>query len=277
MKRIAIFSFCCLLVLSFLPISSFAKAIDVCVYTETTQWIGQGAAQAQADILMKRLKGKPGIGKVENLNAKPAAEWMKAHTKKNGNHVFVMYGDIPTTIYPGGCAKKDGSVAEKYLEAGNTFTNSADYFFWGQGGRNKECGIQTMMDIPGIVQWDDNTPMKLTAEGKKYSPTLAKMKAIESDRPFHVDSLDKKWELEVAFASKSGNAKTDRADPCILTEKNYKGRLIQVCQTSGCPEPVGDILADILLNYYVEAVGALAVDANQKLPLAWGDIKLGGE
>ena len=33
------------------------------------QWIGQGAAQKQADILMKRLKGKPGIGKVENLNA----------------------------------------------------------------------------------------------------------------------------------------------------------------------------------------------------------------
>ena len=62
-----------------------------------------------------------------------------------------------------------------------------------------------------------------------------------------------------------------------ITEKNYKGRLIQVCQTSGCPEPVGDILADILLNYYVEAVGALAVDANQKLSLSWGDIKLGGE
>ena len=134
-----------------------------------------------------------------------------------------------------------------------------------------------MMDIPGIVQWDDNTQMKLTAEGKKYSPTLAKMKAIESARLFHVDQLDKKQELEVAFASKSGNAKTDRADPCILTEQNYKGRLIQVCQTSGCPEPVGDILADILLNYYVEAVGALAVDANPKLPLAWGDIKLGGK
>ncbi len=277
MRKIAIFSFCFLLAISILPVTSLARNVDVCVYTETTQWIAQGAAQKQADILMKRLKGKPGIGKVENLNSKPAANWMKEHTEKNGNHVFVMYGDIPTTIYPGGCAKKDGSIAEKYLEAGNTFTNSADYFFWGQGGRNKECGIQTMMDIDGIVQWDDNTPMKLTAEGKKYSPTLAKMKAIESDRPFHVDQLDKKWELEVAFASKSGNAKTDRADPCILTEKNYKGRLIQVCQTAGCPEPVGDILADILLNYYVEAVGALAVNANQKLPLTWGDIKSGGQ
>ena len=141
---------------------------------------------------MMRLKGKLGIEKVENLNAKPAAEWMKAHTKNNGNHVFVMYGDIPTTIYPAGCAEKDGSIAEKYLEAGNTFTNSVDYFFWEQGGRNKECGIQTMMDIPGIVQSDDNTQMKLTAEGKKYSPTLAKMKAIESARLFHVDQLDKK-------------------------------------------------------------------------------------
>ena len=50
-----------------------------------------------------------------------------------------------------------------------------------------------------------------------------------------------------------------------------------MCQTAGCPEPVGDILADILLNYYVEAVGALAVDANQKLPLTWGEIKSGGK
>ena len=40
---------------------------------------------------------------------------------------------------------------------------------------------------------------------------------------------------------------------------------------------MGAILADILLTYYVEAVGALAVDANQKLSLSWGDIKLGGE
>jgi len=137
-----------------------------------------------------------------------------------------------------------------------------------------------------MLQWDDNTQMKLTAEGKKYSPTLAKMKLIESDRPFHVDELvnenedkgkDGRWELEVAFASASGNQKAKRADPCIVTEKNYKGRLIQVCQTAGCPEPVGDILADILLNYYVEAVGALAVDANQKLPLTWGEIRSGGK
>ena len=62
-----------------------------------------------------------------------------------------------------------------------------------------------------------------------------------------------------------------------MTEKNYEGRLIQVCQTAGCPEPVGDILADILLNYYVEVVGALAVDTNQKLPLTWGEIKSGGK
>ena len=277
MRNIAIFMVFCLLSLSLLPMSSSAKKVDVCVYTETTQWIGQGAAQKQADILMDRIKGKPGIGKVENLGLKKVEAWMQAHTEKKGNHVFVMYGDVPTSIYPGGNAKKDGSVAEKYLEAGNTFTNSADYFFWGVGGRNKEPGIQNMMDIPGIVQWDDNTQMKLTAEGKKYSKTLAKMKAIESDRPFHVDQLDAKWELEVAFASVSGDQKAKRADPCIVTEKNYEGRLIQVCQTAGCPEPVGDILADILLNYYVEVVGALAVDTNQKLPLTWGEIKSGGK
>jgi hypothetical protein len=268
---------CIMMVIVLTSTISAVQKVDVCVYTETTQWIGQGAAQKQADILMDRIKGKPGIGKVENLNQKAAAAWMEAHTKKNGHHVFVMYGDVPPSVYPGGNAKKDGSIAEKFLEKGNTFTNSADYFFWGVGGRNKEPGLQNMMDVPGIVQWDDNTVMELTKEGKKVSPTLAKMKAIESDRPFHVDQLDDNWELEVAFASKSGNQKTVRADPCIITEKNYGGRLIQVCQTAGCPEPVGDILADILLNYYVEVVGALAVDTNNKLPLTWANIKTEGE
>ena len=85
MKRIAIFSFCCLLVLLFLPISSFARAVDVCIYTETVQWIGQGAAQAQADILMKRLKGKPGIG-VGNLNAKVWLIYIHRVKTNSSNH-----------------------------------------------------------------------------------------------------------------------------------------------------------------------------------------------
>ena len=112
MKNIAIFMVFCLLGLSLLPMSSSAKPVDVCVYTETTQWIAQGAAQKQADILMDRIKGKPGIGKVENLGLKKVAAWMQAHTEKKGYHVFVMYGDVPTSIYPGGNAKKDGSIAE---------------------------------------------------------------------------------------------------------------------------------------------------------------------
>ena len=36
---------------------------------------------------------------------------------------------------------------------------------------------------------------------------------------------------------------------------------------------MGDVIAEIILNYYLETVGALAVDPDEKLPALWGDIK----
>jgi hypothetical protein len=249
-----------------------AGKIDVFVYTETVQWIGQPQAQAEADELMKLIKGKPGIGEVVNLGSKDIAAWTKAHTVKKGHHLIVLYGDIHPEIYPAGNAQKDGSIAEEFLDAGNSFANSADYFFWGLGGRNQEGGIQNMMDIPGIVQWDDNTAMKVTAEGKKLAPSL---KDYATDRPFHIDQLVKPWEVEVALATETGDVNgARRCDPCIIHNTETDGRLIQVYQTADQVDPKGKVLAEIILNYYTEAVGVLAVQPEDKLSTTWGAIKL---
>ena len=151
---------CAAVLMLLVPTADAAKKVDVFIYTDTVQWIGQGAAKEQAEILAKRIDGQQGFGEVLlHGPAKQVEAWTKDHTVDKGNHIIVMFGDFPKEIYPNGKGDtKKGSVAEEYLDAGNSYSNSADYFFWGQGGRNEKEGLQNMMDIPGIVQWDDDTP-----------------------------------------------------------------------------------------------------------------------
>lgn len=255
------------------PTADAANKVDIFIYTDTVQWIGQGQAQEQAEILADHLDGQDGIGElILHGPAKQVEKWTKDHTEDKGHHVIVMFGDFPVEIYPNGKGdKKKGSVAEEFLDAGNTFSNSADYFFWGKGGRNEKEGLQNMMDIPDIVQWDDDTAMKVTKEGKELTPTLDD---YATDRPFHLDQLDNDWELEIAFATESGKgAGANRCDPCIVRNTKTDARLIQVYQTNSGGDPMGDVIAEIILNYYLETVGALDVDPQDKLPTLWGDIK----
>lgn len=256
------------------PTADAANKVDIFIYTETVQWIGQAQAEEQAEILAGHLKGQNGIGElILHGPAKDVEAWTKKHTVDKGNHIIVMFGDFPIEIYPNGKGdKKKGSVAEEFLDTGNTYSNSADYFFWGKGGRNEKEGIQNMMDIPDIVQWDDDTPMKVTKEGKELTPTLDD---YATDRPFHLDQIEKTdWELEIAFATDSGKGDgATRCDPCIVRNTKTDARLIQVYQTNNGGDPMGDVIAEIILNYYLEAVGALDVDPQGKLPALWGDIK----
>ena len=253
------------------PTADAANKVDVFIYTDTVQWIGQAAAVEEAEILADLLDGQDGIGElILHGPAKTVEAWTKDHTVDNGHHLIVMFGDVPVEIYDVGKDAKKETVAEEFLDAGNTFSNSADYFFWGQGGRNEEAGIKNMMDIPNMVQWDDNTAMEVTKEGKDLTPTLDD---YATDRPFHVDKLDGDWVLEIAFASDTGDQKADRCDPCIVHNTKTNGRLIQVYQTANQDDPKGEVIAEIILNYYLEVVGALDVDPQDKLPALWGDMK----
>ncbi len=253
------------------PTSDAANKVDVFIYTDTVQWIGQAQAKEEAEILADEIDGQQGIGEVIlHGPAKQVEAWTKKHTVDKGYHLIVLFGDIPPEIYDAGKDAKKGTVAEEFLDAGNSYSNSADYFFWGLGGRNEEGGIKNMMDIPNMVQWDDNTAMKVTKEGKKLTPSL---EDYATDRPFHVDLLDNDWVLEVAFASETGDQKGDRCDPCIVWNEKTDARLIQVYQTANQDDPKGEVISEIILNYYLEVVGALDVDPQDKLPALWGDIK----
>lgn len=248
---------------------SFAAAIEVRLFVETTQWIGQPIAKSEADKIMKALKGKPGID-IDFVTAKDSPTWMTKVTKDGKADIYVMFGDFIPEIYPQGNAKVDGSVAEEFLDNGNIFINTADYMFWGLGGRNKEGGLQNMMDVPAIVMWDNNSAMKVSADGKKLTPTL---KDYATDRPFHMDQIKgTDWEPEVVFASNSGDATGNRADPVIVKNKKTNGRLGIAYQTADQIDPKGEVISEMILNYLMPKI-ALDVEAKGKLPMAWGRIK----
>ena len=255
-----------LIALMALPLTSVFAAGEVAIYTGITQWIDKGAADEQAEICVGMLNdaGITNMWYDSDGDTDALADWMESVTGDDGLDVCVLYGDFPPSIYPEGNSQTDGSIAETFIETtdGDAFINHADYMFWGLQGRNREGGLQNMMDIDGIVMWDDDTPMKVTAEGAAISPTLPE---IASDRPFHIDQLDGDWEIEVSLAQ---NDDGTRADPIIVRDGNL-GRLIPVIQTAGGTEPKGAVAAEII----IWLMSTTPVEPAGKLSTTWGDLK----
>ena len=260
-----------LIALIALPLAPVLAANEVAIYTGVTQWIGKAQADEQAEICVGLLNDAA-IASAWSItwyaaegDAGALADWMEDVTGDDGLDICVLYGDFPPSIYPEGNAQTDGSIAETFIETtdGDVFINHADYMFWGLAGRNREGGLQNMMDIPGIVMWDDNTDMKVTTEGGAISPSLTD---YQTDRPFHIDQLDGDWEIEVSLAQSDDGT---RADPIIVRDGNL-GRLIPTIQTNGGDEPKGAIAAEIIMWLIGNTT---PVEPAGKLSTTWGDLK----
>jgi hypothetical protein len=267
--------FVSLLAITFLMTVSLTPVFaagQVTIYTGTTQWIGKAPADEQAQICVDLLNaaGIPNTWLQTEGDMDALADWVSSVTGDGGLDVLVLYGDTPPTIYPQGNTQPDGSVVESFVETtdGDAVLNHADYMFWGLNARNSEGGIQNIMDIPGIVMWDDNTPLTVTPEGAEISPTLAGIANLQTDRPFHVDQLAGDWAIEVSLAQ---NEAGTRADPAIVRDGN-RGRLIPVIQTADGTEPKGAIAAEII-TWLFEQEGT-AVDPKGKLSTTWGALKM---
>jgi hypothetical protein len=256
-----------LIALMALPLTPVFAAGEVAIYTGVTQWISKAAADEQAEICVGLLNdaGIANTWYAAEGDAGALADWMESVTGDGGLDICVLYGDFPPSIYPEGNAQTDGSIAETFIETtdGDVFINHADYMFWGLAGRNREGGLQNMMDIPGIVMWDDNTDMKVTTEGGAISPSLTD---YQTDRPFHTDQLDGDWEIEVSLAQSDDGT---RADPIIVRDGNL-GRLIPTIQTNGGDEPKGAIAAEIIMWLIGNTT---PVEPAGKLSTTWGDLK----
>ena len=155
---------------------SAANAGEVAIYTGVTQWVLKGNADIQAQISVD-LMDALGITQTwfqTDQDLQAVADWVEGATGNGKVDVLVLYGDFPPSIYPDGNALPDGSLAELFIEStdGDAIINHADYMFYGLNGRNLEAGLQNVMDITGIVMWDDNTSVAVTDRGKSIAPSL---------------------------------------------------------------------------------------------------------
>jgi len=236
-------------------------------------WFGQAAADREAQVIVDTVKNKVGsiemfpIAKQDEL-----ADWAKKNTGDKQIDMLLLSGQFPATLYKPGNAKPNGSIAEEFLEDGNLIANTGDYMFYvvDGAGTNAAGGLQNMMDIPGITMWDDDTPVKVTADGKKYLPSL---KDFVTDRPFHLNELTGDWETEVIFAGNDDEDST-RADPVVVRNTDDDGRLAIFYQTAGQDaDPRGTIISEFILNWLPTIIGAAAVEPTEKLTMTWGKIK----
>ena len=238
--------------------SSVDASVDVLIYTGDVWWITRSEAIAEAETT-KRLLQSAGIQAEITENENHVKQWMLQTASDDSVDVLILYGLIPTTIYPPGNAMPDGSVAENWIETldGNTILNHADYLgYWGTGNINLEGQVgewngegtlRNLMDIPNISIPVDryDISMFVTTDDSALTPSLVN---FQSDRPFPLNHLQGDWFAEKILASNTGNTQAIQADPVILRDGN-RGRIAIVHQTAFENNPKGEVAAEIIINY----------------------------
>ena len=231
--------------------------IDVLIFTGDAWWISRSAAIVEAQTTKRRLQSA-GIRSHITNNENYVRQWMVKTTSDGSVDVLILYGLIPTTIYPPGNTMRNGSVAENWIETrdGNTILNHADSFgFWSTGNinlnfqvgqRNGAGTLQNLMDIPNIaIPFNRNdVQMIVTADGSTLTPSLNN---FQSDRPFPLNQLRGNWYAERIFASNTGNTQATLSDPVIVRDGN-RGRIAIVHQTEFENNPKGAVASEIIIN-----------------------------
>jgi len=249
-----------------LSIPSLVMAQDIGISTHAG-WFGQAAADREMQEIVDNVSGLDiTVFTPDDWDA--LAKWVDSHTGNGMVDMLILCGQYPDTIYTPGNSQADDSLGELFLDDGNIILNTGDYMFYvvSGAGTNAAGGLQTMMDIADITMWDDNTAVKVTAEGSKLCPTLVD---FETDRPFHLDQLGDDWEAEVILAQNDAGT---RADPVVVKNKSTDGRLIIFYQTAGQDDdPRGETISEFLNSWYPTVT--TAVESAGKIASTWSEIK----
>ena len=247
--------------------AGLTMAFDVAISTHAG-WYSQGAADREMDELVAAIENNSSIGSIEvfTRDDHPAlGTWVSSHTNSSAN-ILILNGQFPDSIYEPGNTQQDGSLAELFLEAGNTILNTGDYMFYvvNDAGTNGEGGIRAMMDNEVITMWDDDTAMVVTADGAAYTPTVVD---FATDRPFHLDELEGGWEPLLIMAQ---NEDGTRADPVIVVDRDTGGMLGIFYQTaSQDDDPRSEVIGEFINSYY----STTAVSPVDRLTTSWGAVK----
>jgi len=239
---------------------TMAMAADIAISTQANWW-SQDAADREVQEIVDNVTGAT----VELFTANDQdalADWVVAHTGNGSSDLLILCGQFPSTIYEPGNAQADDSLAELFLDDGNCIINTGDWMFYvvDGAGTNGAAGLETMMDIPGIVMWDDDTAVVVTAEGQEFTPSL---QDLATDRPFHLDQLAGDWYAELILAQ---NAAGTRADPAIVRDSHTGGRLGIFYQTnSQDDDPRGEVISEWINNWYLP-IGTVDLVAMTAVP-----------
>ncbi len=240
-----------------LVFSTTALAVDIAISTKSGWW-GQAAADQEMQDIVKGVKGASvQVFTINDLAA--LANWVKAHTGDGVPDLLIMCGNFPDTIYPAGNAQPNGSLAELFLDDGNTIINTGDYIFYvGTAANNDAGGLQNMMDLPTVDMWGDAAlPCVPTAEGKQFTPSL---ETIPSTRPFFFAQLTGDWYPELILAQ---SADGTRGDPVIVRNKVTGGRLGIFYQVADVLTDLrGEVITEWINNWYIPKVASPKLASN---------------
>ena len=226
--------------------STTAMAVDIAISTQANWW-----SQEAADREMQEIVDNVTTVSVERFAADQQvelADWVVAHTGDGESDLLILCGQFPDTIYEPGNTQVDDSLAELFLDDGNTIINTGDYLFYvvNGAGTNGTGGLETMMDIVGISMWDDDTPAVVTADGQDITPSLVD---FATDRPFHLNELEGDWYAELVLAQNDAGT---RADAVIVANAATGGRLGIFYQTaSQDDDPRGEVMSEWINNWYL--------------------------
>lgn len=244
---------------------SWAQIDKIAIFNESVGWTDVATAAAATDIIMSNVTAANEIAIYSDADM---GEFAEANTNDGNFDMMIIFGYFPVSLYTPGNAQADGSLGELFLEGGDMILNTADYIFYVTegGGANGDTGLKNMTDS-NLDLWTDGNISQPTADGAVYTPSLIEFSAPRSFRVQQVED-DPDWEIEIIFG---GSADGANADPAIIRNLTYGGRVGIVFQVSDNAMPRGDVMTEMINNYLADNIAAVKPDG--KLPLTWAKVK----
>ena len=272
---------CSLVICSSLINAGIASGIDVAVCTVSFPWPQEVYFDPEIAIMSDMIQELADVQLfgVNDLDA--LADWVQAHIS-GPDHLLILTGIIPSTIYPPGNVEPDGSLVEDFLDAGNAIINTGEYAFYRIEGNitaNQHEGLQNVLDVPQAEMWQTKNgwvgglvvTMTPTADGEKYIPTLEE---YGTSYTLHAEDFDgTPWEFEIIVAENTDdNLRVDGMMRNPETSGRF-GVFIQAYTDIAMPEiSWGNVVGEFVVNYYIPGV-TFVVQADDKLAATWGSIK----
>jgi hypothetical protein len=270
---------CNLFIFALLVSADFAAGVDVAICT-VSHPMPQNDADQEIAVLRDAIQGAVDLQLFGADDLDALADWVQGHTSSK-NHILILTGILPTTLYASGNTEPDGSIVEEFLDAGNTIINTGEYTFYtieGPQEANEDAALPNILDAPNAFVWhgregwrDGSVTMTPTADGKKYTPSLEE---YGTSYPIHVEDYEgTPWELELAVTENT--EENLRVDGVIVnTETGGRLGIFVQAYVGDIPAPDiswGAVIGEYILNYYLREVAD--VQADGKLVSKWGEIR----